>query len=349
MTRKLVFVGLILTLLALPLSACAQAPEEELTAEEFFQKNVINAIVFGGAGGSSDYAARTFGAYWADAAGTDLRVVPRHGRGGRVGVLNDIFTAEPDGLTLGGAIGWGWGIYGPKVVEQLPEAKYVIEEYNWIGGLQREGIIFVVPPDSEVETMADLIGKEDLLFAGGAPAFGGTLAGAAFIDWFGVDAKIVPGIDIPDKRLGLQRGEFDFSCETSGNAKLWEEEGQVKLIASVSSERLPDAPEVPAITEQLDLSQDQLAVLSSIIAASTSMRVWFAPPGVPEDRVKWLRTAWSGVVQREPFQKMWQRRWDEWTEPIHGEEMQTWVKERMAQPPGLLQELLEIEKKYIGN
>jgi tripartite-type tricarboxylate transporter receptor subunit TctC len=262
-------------------------------------------------------------------------------------VLNDIYNAKPDGLTWGGGIGWGWGIYGPKMVELLPEAKYEIEKYVWIGGLQREGIVWVVPPDSEVESLADLLDKEDLVFAAGAPAFGGSLAGAAFIDWFGIDATITPGVDIPDKRLGLQRGEFDFSCETSGNCLLWEQEGQAKRIAVVSDKSEAFAAGIPPMTEQVNLTEEQVAVLSTIVAASTSMRVWFAPPGIPEDRVEWMRESWRKVADNEAFQAMWQRRWPDWQEPFYGEEMQEWVEERMAQPPDLLQEILAIEEKYI--
>ena len=379
MKRKLVFVSLALIILAAPLAACAKpapapaaipapaapapapapvpapapapAPQEAktLSAAKFFRENVIRAELFGGAGGSSDYAARTLAAYWPEVVGTQLNVIPKHSRGGRMKVLNDIFNAKPDGLTWGGGMGWGWGIYGPKVVELLPEAKYEIEKFTWIGGLQKEGIVWVVPPDSDVKTLADLLDKEDLLFSGGAPAFGGTLAGAAFIDWFGIDARIAPGIDIPDKRLGLHRGEFDFSAETSGNALLWEEQGQVRRIAIVSDKPEAFAPGIPPMTEQVDLTAEQIGMLRTIVAASTSMRVWFAPPGIPETRVEWMRNSWQKLADHDPFQKMWKRRWPDWSQPFYGEEMQSWVEERMAQPPDLLQETLAIAEKYIRN
>ena len=81
-----------------------------------------------------------------------------------------------------------------------------------------------------------------------------------------------------------------------------------------------------------------------LLAAGDMGRPMLAPPGVPADRLKILRDAYSKTMHDEQFQAEVKKRNYEF-DPVSGEELERLGKEVTSQPP----EIIERLKKVLGN
>ena len=79
------------------------------------------------------------------------------------------------------------------------------------------------------------------------------------------------------------------------------------------------------------LSQDQKGMLAAFEMMPIGTPI-FGPPGIPEDRLQFLRQAFIKVMDREDFRRELEKESGVWDEPLNGEEaterVQTLMKDR---------------------
>jgi len=104
--------------------------------------------------------------------------------------------------------------------------------------------------------------------------------------------------------LALARGEVDMIVMNwaTWNAKLMDQlkSGEYKLVAQTGLERNADLPDVPLIQELIgDAKVD--AVLRFLAGGDPIGRALFGAPGVPDDRIAALRSAFDQMVKDQAF------------------------------------------------
>jgi tripartite-type tricarboxylate transporter receptor subunit TctC len=129
--------------------------------------------------------------------------------------------------------------------------------------------------------------------------------------------------------------------------RTWIKNGFVRALAQSGAKRYPKLPDVPTVYELMDTykTPDTTKRLARVMLSSGDLgRPFIGPPGMPPDRVKVLREAFTKTMSDPALLADAQKRkWD--LDPLSGEELETTAKEIMVQPPAVIERM----KKLLEN
>ncbi len=306
-----------------PKPAPAPAPKPTpapVSAADFFKDNTVTLIPTYGAGGGTDFAARLFASYWSEVTDGVMVVKNKSGAGGLLGA-NYVYAAEPDGLTIG-ITEYGAVLTGPTIFEE-PGVEFDIMKLSYIGFMCEDPYGLVVALDSPYNSIEDLQKVDGVKFSSSARRAGATLGGALACDIFGLkDGIVVTGYPgSTDMLLAVVRGEVDAVVINSAVIRSQVDKGFAKLpLVMINDKRSDWFPDTPAITELAELTPIQEKGLMMFKAIKGGKPI-FAPPGVPEDRLQFMRDAFDQIMTNEAFLRQAKLRWVVWAEPTSGEEI----------------------------
>ncbi|MBI2361209.1 MAG: hypothetical protein HYV04_20275 [Deltaproteobacteria bacterium] len=340
--KRLVFTIVFLTVCSPEIRA--QAP--------FYQGKTIRVVVGYLAGDGYDIWARMI-----------ARQLPKHipgspnvivqnmpGAGARI-AANYLYTvAKPDGLTLGAV---GPSLYFDQLIGN-PEARFDWAKFTWIGTPEQTEFLLFMRADTPYKTIEDIRNaKEPPKCAATGTGTSGHYMPKLYEETLGLKFTVVLGYKGGGEQdLAVERGEVQcrsLSISTFYGREpfvSWIKKGFVRVLIQTSKKRDPRAPDVPTIFELMDQHKTPEAsrrLARVILAPAVFGRPWIAPPGVPSDRLKVLREAWSqSLKEPEVMEEVKKRR--SILEPVSGEELQALAQEVMSQPP----EVVERMKKLLG-
>jgi tripartite-type tricarboxylate transporter receptor subunit TctC len=187
---------------------------------------------------------------------------------------------------------------------QDPAAVYDIEKFSYIITVGHRLGYFLVSPEGPYQSVADLQGGKDLKIGGSTASGYISLGSLTVIKLLGLDAKVITGIDSEsDRALAVKRGEIIGYFESIATARAGLIAGLVKPMFVVATERDPLMPDVPAITELVNLTDEDLALVKLWETTFASSTLLAASPGTPEDRLAFLRGLVNKWVQDEGFRE----------------------------------------------
>lgn len=291
---------------------------------EFYGNNVTVAVVPYGAGGGVDFAARLFASYWSDVTGGSMIVKNRTGGGGLVGT-NFAYNADPDGKTIGTGI-LGATVLAPALLKE-PGVQFDVTKMQWIGLIVPGRFGVAVGANSPYKTLADLRKAKGIKFASTGAKDLTTLGAALAIDLLGLeDAKIIPGYRGGNAAaLSVAKGETDAYVIQDdalyGAVKRGFVLPSLVTLDFSKSEWFPDAPTVTQVAK-LTPEQDKLL---KIFASFNAGKIFFAQPGVPADKLAFLREAFGKIVSSSGFLRQAKLQWPIWEAPLTGEAIQAEV------------------------
>ena len=262
----------------------------------FFRGKTVTIIVTNGPGGMDTYA-RMVAPYlqkYLPGAKVEVKNVPD---GGGIIGRNEIYAAQPDGLTLGfttsaGALLAEWA--------EQPDVKYKTANFSYIGRINAEANIMVVSPKTGFKTLADVIraGKISMGFSGvGSDDYYMALI-TAHILGYQVDAHM-GFMGINDASLACVRGDVDAILFSESSVQPQIEAQTVVPVVSFSEQRTPVLPNVPTIFETIP--PDKRALMQTLVRIYALDRVLIAPPNMPAGRLNVLRTALDRAVADPEF------------------------------------------------
>ena len=346
---KIRIVCLILLLLGCVLfSGAAQA-----TSHEFFKGKAIRLLVGTSAGGATD----DWGRFVAQHLGRNIPgnpdIVAQNMPGaGTVVAANHIYNiAKPDGLTI--------GVVNPSIyVDQLigmKEVKFDWPKFSFIGSPERIDQVLFIRADYPHKTLDELRKAKE------APRCSATgRAGLAYFlpklleDALGIKVHMVVGYGSGgEMNLAIEKGEIHCRAGTVSAyvgrepTRAWIQTGFVRALVQSGATRYPKLPDVPTLYELMEAHKTPEAVrrVAKVLLSSGDLgRPFIAPPGMPADRLKILREAFTKSINDPALVADAQkRRWD--LDPLNGEGLETLSKEIMVQPP----EVVERVKKMLEN
>ena len=280
-----------------PAPAPSTAPKE--SAAEFYKNNAVTLVVPYAAGGGNDVEARQWAAFWPDITGGSITVKNVTGGGGIKGI-NDVWDAKLDGLTIGMSVYSGIAL---NHIFKEPGMKFDMAKFNWMGWIGRHGYVAALGVKSPYETATDL--KKAKGKGLKAPGSGGIMQVASAMVWYLwdlQDARVVLGFaGGPERALALGRGEMDMMTINAVDLGQWIDKAMVKppfvTLESKRSKVWPNTPAVPEVIEMTPEKQKFWAIYESL---SMSM-AFFAPPGLPKERIDFLRDTFSKIVAYKPY------------------------------------------------
>ncbi len=297
-TKLMTLIGVLV--LALAMMGCGSGSEGPAAAADFYQGNTVTLVVAAGAGTPSDMVARIMASYLERDTGASVVVTNRAGAGGLDG-MNYLYSADPDGLTLG--IVNSVKFVANEVLDE-PAAVYDIAEFSYIMNVGRGLYFFLVSPDGPYQSVDDLQAGEGLKIGGSSPSGAVSLGGMTVIKLLDLDATVVTGFEGEANRApAVKRGEIAGYVMSVDVAQPGIEANMVRPLFVLASERDPLQPDVPAVAELVDLTDDDLALVGLWETALVSSNMIAGPPGMPEDRLAFLRGLVDSWVEEEAFRQ----------------------------------------------
>jgi tripartite-type tricarboxylate transporter receptor subunit TctC len=259
---------------------------------DFYRGKSIELVSTATPGIVDDLILRIVASYLGGDTGATVIVSDRRGAGGMEG-MNYLYQAKPDGLTLGGISSTKF--IGNKVMGE-PAAEYEIEKFSYITSIGRRLTYFYVSLDGPYQTLADLQAAKELKLGATSPSGYISLAGLTVIKILGLDAKVITGFGGGDLAPAVKRGELaGYAGLGAGGA------GMIKPLFVLATERDRLMPDVPAVTELVSLSGEDLELVRLWETALAGSSLFMAPPGLPEDRLSFLRSLADKWAQDEGF------------------------------------------------
>jgi tripartite-type tricarboxylate transporter receptor subunit TctC len=256
-------------------------------------------IVLGSAAGTAyDLYVRVFAAHFpAFLPGKPAVVVQNMpGANGDLSINYMITSGAKDGTVIASAV-------SPVPNRPLlhPEiSKYDVTRLNWIGSITQDAYVAFIAQPGPIQTYEEAKQKEAVV--------GGIAVGAPTIDLpvvsnalFGTKFKIVTGYGAESAvELAIERGELNgsFAAGYAGFKAAhgeWLKSGKAKIILQHGLRPLPDLPDVPLFISQARNEADR-ETLEFLLAPQDFAKPFYAPPGVPAERLEVLRSAFDATM-----------------------------------------------------
>lgn len=266
------------------------------TAEDNFPERPLLMMVSYGAGGATDFQARivTMTAGNEDALGMPIAIINKPGAGGRVGWNWFATQADADGYTLG-----AYNI--PHFVAQSIKGgvSYSAESFEPIANWGADPAVFVVPTNSEFDSMADVISyaKENpgkLTFSGAGLFVGHHIAALQLEKAAGVKLAYIPNNKGGAGAMkAVIAGEVLGGVNNLSDAFRAREAGNVKILGVFDLERNDFLPDVPTMKEQgFDIDN-----------TSVNFRGVMVPKGTPQPIIDKLAATVPTMFENARVQK----------------------------------------------
>jgi tripartite-type tricarboxylate transporter receptor subunit TctC len=317
-------------------SLYAQAP--------FYQNKTLQVIVGSAPGGLYDRWARLFAQHMSKyIPGNPATITQNMPGGGSMVAANYLYgIAKPDGLTIGM---FQTHMYLQQLIG-VKEVKYDMRKFNWLGSQEKGEMMLYTRADSPYKSIDDMLKAKEPPKCGGSGATDQTALLTQLLEQT-VGGKFIRVLGYKgggEVDLAMERGEVvcratritvHFSREPFLS---WEKKGFDRHLLQAGKKRDSRLADVPTIYELMDkykTSQTGRRLAQVILSGDELGRPMVAPPGVPADRVKMLREAYSKALKDpELIAEVSRSRLD--MEPSTGEEIETIVQEVMDQPPEVI-------------
>ena len=261
-------------------------------ASSCYEGQTATFVVAYGTGGGYDRIARIVAPYLEEELGATVVVENQPGAGGLL-AANNLFTAEPDGLTFG--FFSGQGIAG-SVLGGAEGVNFELPEFSSVARVAADPRVLVVGTQTPYETIEDVQSAEGLIFASAGPGGSDHIDATVLFPLLGIDGRIVTGYEGgAETELAVTAGDADLASGTVATAMTPIEAGDHRAVLIIGDERVEELPDVPALLE-LDLTDGELALAESHIQLQDMGRLVWAPPGVPADCLEELRAAFEAAL-----------------------------------------------------
>jgi tripartite-type tricarboxylate transporter receptor subunit TctC len=244
------------------------------SAAEFYKGKTVTIVTGFDPGSDFDVQARAIVPFLNKVMGT--RAIAVEDRPGAAGTIarNDLFTAKPDGLTI-------MYDHGPRLVFNgllmAAGVKYDWKKFVWIGKVLQEDALILVDKKLPWEKPQDLVGQKFIM--GVSRPFYEPLFAEA-LGWEGM--RVVPGFQsISERSTAMARGEIQASV---ANTAFFSDPSLVKTIVVTLKHR--NYPKVPTVRETAPAGREKW--VSTLESFQKIQYSFVAPPGVPEDRIKFI-------------------------------------------------------------
>ena len=299
-TKFRVVMSAIACILLLTPSPAAVA--QNAVADFYRGKQVAIMVGFGPGGSASLYSqalARHMGRHLPGAPSFVVQHAP--GAGGLV-LANNIYNTLPRDGSVFAITGRTAGI---EPLLGNANAKYDGRKFSWLGTANVENTTCLAWHTSPVKTLQDLMSKELITGATGGDATEVVFSKAAN-KLSGTKIKIVSGYQSSaDINLAMERGEIEGNCGLGWTiVKLrkpeWLAEKKISVLFQMALEKHADLPDVPLIQDYARTPEDR-KVFEFLFGPQEMGRPFFAPPGLPPERLAALRLAFERTLKDPAF------------------------------------------------
>jgi tripartite-type tricarboxylate transporter receptor subunit TctC len=273
------------------------------SVEAFYKGKTMQLLIGFGPGGGYDLYGRVVARHMGRFIPGNPTLVPQNMAGaGSVRAASSLYNAAPkDGSVIGT---FSRGI----IVDTLLGAnkgQFEAQNFGWLGSVTNEVSVCGFSRSSGIRTWDDMLTKDTTVGSSGTADDLGVYANV-LRSVFNAKLKLISGYPgTADILLAVERGELGGLCGWSwstlkSRSKNLYDSGEIAVPVQLGLTPHEDLPNVPLITT-LTKDPTKVAVLKLIFSRQTLARPFAAPPGIPEERLRALRTAFDATMKDKDF------------------------------------------------
>ncbi|MEA2986252.1 MAG: hypothetical protein QOD94_2506 [Alphaproteobacteria bacterium] len=274
-------------------------PAAAQTGEDFYRGKQITIVIGLGAGETYDIYARLLARHLSKHIPGEPLIIPSNKPGaGSLNAVNSLYnTAAKDGTM----IGTGHRFVPLMPLLNLPGTQFDALKFNYIGSMARETGVCIARKDAGFRSMEDTKTRELMVGTTGAGSELTTF-NATMSKMLDAKLKVVRGyMTSTEIDLAIERGELQGRCGVSfGSLRVnkpeWLANNYVTVLIQLGLVKHPELPDVPLLGDLVS-NEDDRAALELMLAPANMARPFFAPPGVPPERIALLRKAFDAAMK----------------------------------------------------
>lgn len=327
--------------LAAVLATCGGAYANDVA--DFYRGKTITVYIGYGPGGGYDLYARTLARHIVKHIPGNPQTLPSNMPGASSMTLaNFLAKVAPKDGTAFGAVNSAL-LFDPLFAGKRSKAQFTGADMTMIGNLTSSASVLVAWHESGVKTLDD-IREKGLTIAATSPSGDTYLLPLAVKNTLGLD-KLKLVIGYPGTReaaLALERGEVSGRVWDMEGIKAarpdWLRDNKINLIAQLAPKKMPEVPpQVPLVRDVVPNEEDR-RVLDVIFLSTVLARPYIAPPGLPQDRIKALRSAFMATVKDPEFLSD-TKKVQLTIDPTSGEEMEQIIRDAYSLPESTIEKV----------
>jgi tripartite-type tricarboxylate transporter receptor subunit TctC len=302
------------------------------TVEQFYKGKTVNIYIGYGPGGGYDFFGRLVARHLGRHIPGQPNVIPQNMPGaGSLRAANYVYNVAPkDGTAL--------GIVTQTVsLEEAfgtPGVQYKADKFNWIGRATSNVDMMLTWKTAKVKTIEDAK-KIETPVAGTGAGSPAEFMPKVFNSVIGTKFKVITGYDgSTSGLLAMEKGEVDGATTSWNTIKTshqdWLKDKSINLIVQYTPDRHKELQDLPDMVE-LGTTAEQKQILALYASGAVVGRSIFASPGIPAERVKALRDAFTAMTKDPVFLADVEQTKAEF-DPMSGEDLQKVIEEAAKIP-----------------
>lgn len=278
------------------------APAMADPVSDFYKANRVEILVGSSPGASYDAYARLLARHYGNHIPGKPNIVVMNSPGaGSLVATNQIYNDSRKNGALLGMV--GQSIYFMQIIGR-PNIKFDAPKFSWIGRLTNVIDLVVAWHGAQAKNVADAKKYKVNVAVGGALS-GSTLYVNFMNAMIGTKFNPLKGYDAPEAFLAMQRGEVDATGRVNwyglqAQHGAWVKEKKLNILVQVGLEKAKGLENVPLLPELATNDRDR-KILVALASTDEIGRSVLAPPGIPGDRLKALRTAFTNTMKSKDF------------------------------------------------
>ena len=320
--------------------ASVTAAASQPAADFYRSQRTLTLVVSSSAGGGYDGYARMFGRYMTRyLPGNPVFVINNMTGAGGARATSYINAVAPRDGTVIGIVNRGAPTI-PLLVGPESPAQYDPTKFSWIGNAQRDYGAAVVSKASPAQSIEEARKVEVVIGASGSDGDTALLP-RMFNELFGTKFKVIAGYPgMTEALIAVERGEVHgimangWGGPTTEAMVRMHRDGTGKIIIQLAMEPKPEMPGVPLPMDFVTRDEDR-AIVETVLSRMEVGRPFFAPPGIPADRLAMLRTAFDKAAA-DPELIEEANRTQLYVNPMTGAQSQAMMERIMATPQPII-------------
>jgi tripartite-type tricarboxylate transporter receptor subunit TctC len=304
----------------------------------------VHMIIGFGPGGGYDLWGRTVARHIGRHLPGNPTVIAQNMPGaGSYAAASYIFNIAPKDGTVLGIIARDAAL-GP--LSGAAGARFDPTKLSWIGTPAKETNVCIAYHTARVQSVEDLFDKP-LILGDTGPGTGTRSYPKALNELIGTKFKLVGGFPASsDVFLAMERGEVEGICESLDSIRIrrpdWIPTKKVAILFQGGAEPNPELKGVPFVLDLARTAEQRLAI-EFLYAGQGIGRPFVAPPGLPADRLKMLRSAFNATMKDADFAAEVQKSKLE-LEPDDGEHLTALIMKIYATPKPIVDKITSLIK-----
>jgi tripartite-type tricarboxylate transporter receptor subunit TctC len=325
----LVAAGLVFSALSGP---SARASE----ASDFYKGKTLTWIVSTGPGGGHDFYARLIVKHMSKLMPETTLIVKNVGGAGHIMGANTVYFSKPDGLTIGS---FSTGLVYGQIVG-MQGIQFDLGKMSWIGKAASDSRVLMVGKKSPIKTLDDMRNpNRQALFVTSGIGSGSYIEANMVTRAFGLNSKFLTGYVGNEGMMSLLRGESDASLDGSETSMALVQKGDGFIMMQFGKE-LPDIPDGRDFAK----TDDALKIVSLLEAQSLLARITAGPPGIPADRLAYLREVYRKTLESPELLED-AKKAKRTIKPMYGEDVGNAIRRALNQPDDVVSLLKSLVTK----